>query len=461
MRILKTVLAGVLLCGAVGFDAQSLSLNDSVGICTHFGHGWEPEPLMSKAKDLGVGWIRDGIYWPEVEPQKGVYRIPPMTQRWVDEAHKQGLKVLFSFSKSNPNYDDFDADAYARAAAFVATALRGKVDAIEVLNEPNNASAGFRKRYGGEWAGIEKDGSTSPWLLKYVELLNKTAEAVKKANPQMKVVGLGAASSANLRALSELLPAVDGVTDHPYSSRSIPEISGKMEHDAGTGHENGDPGSFQYLVHAYRTRIQEAKTQKEIWFTEWGFSTFHDEGRPNPGHFSPFTLEEQGVYIQRRLLESLALGVDRSFIYDSRNDGSRPNEVEDNFGLLQEDLSLKPAFNMVQRVVGLTAHWKSLPSRSIRIESAGSFTVRAYLFQPLGGGTELVYWKVSALSEGEPLLATIKVQGCKPSGKLVANNLAHVGHTPLRSQVQAGALVLRSAPLLPEPQHVHLNCTVR
>jgi hypothetical protein len=453
--LLAGLLAGGIAHGHCASAEQSRAeRNDAVGVCTHFAHGWDIDATLPLIVDLGVGWVRDGIYWDQIELKKGVYRIPPETQRWIDRLHGAGIKILVSFSKPNSNYAPFDPDAYARAAAFIATEERGKVNAIEVLNEPNNASAGFRKVYGGEWAGFEKDGVTAPWMIKYVELLNKTAIAVKAANPEMKVIGLGANTEANLRGIEKGLAAqVDGVTDHPYSSRAEPEMLPFKRADL----TEAGPGSaldlvyrgqtFSALVAAYRQQLKKYNAgEKQIWFTEWGYTTFHEDGRPNPGNFLGFSEQAQAAYLQRRVIEGLAFGVDRSFLYDLRNDGTLPDEVEHNFGLATADLRLKPAYAAFRAVVRVSANWRPMPEVSIE-EAEKSETrtaLRAYAFSDRNRQIIIAAWRIGA---GDESIETTLAVPERLASSATATDLITGKELPVRVSGKREDAILLDLPL--------------
>ena len=102
---------------------------------------------------------------------------------WIHAARQAGLKIDLILAYGNPAYADrYDTDAYAKAAGWLARAVANDVQAIEILNEPNNF--GFRDTYGGRWNGNEPNGSVSPYLQKYVQLLNAAAKEIKLANPQ-------------------------------------------------------------------------------------------------------------------------------------------------------------------------------------------------------------------------------------------------------------------------------------
>ena len=87
---------------------------------------------------------------------------------WIHAARRAGLKIDFILAYGNPAYPDhYDTAAYAKAAGWLARELASDVQAIEILNEPNNF--GFRTTYGGAWNGNEPNDAVSPYVRKYVE----------------------------------------------------------------------------------------------------------------------------------------------------------------------------------------------------------------------------------------------------------------------------------------------------
>jgi hypothetical protein len=360
--------------------ASTKTLDYRVGVCTHFGlsgpylPNWNIETLIPKVADLGAGWIRDELYWNHYEREKGVYELPARTRAWIDAANAAGIKVLLIFNGSSKLYaDSYDAKAYAAAAANLARELKGKVGCIEILNEPHNF--GFSKYHGGEWNGVEKDGSVSPWIGKYVAFLNTAAQAIKSANPEMKVIGLGSVPPSNYRMLEMgIVPQVDGLVDHPYSMQLTAEIlpwadtPGQLKRD---GFVTADQrGTFASLIRLYRAASGRYSGPREIWLTEWGFTSYQ---QTKPDLFAGFTEEAQAKYLQRRLVETLSLGVEYSFIYSLKNDGSLRNNAEHNFGLLNMDNSAKPGFAAVRRVLDFlrsSSRMDTAPEINVLLENA-------------------------------------------------------------------------------------------
>jgi hypothetical protein len=258
--------------------------------------------------------------------------------------------VLLLLGYGNKIYaDPFSPPAYARAAAFLARHLADRVDAIEVLNEPNNPD--FGPTYGGKWNGKEDDGSVSPYVRAYAKVLAATVAAVKKANPRMLVVGYGAPAPATFRMIAlGPPPLLDGITDHPYSGdRKLPEFipyaatPDLLQRD---GIATAD-GQGTYRSQCALFRVQEAKygLHAALWNTEWGYSTALP---PNEKENEVVSPGEQAVYVLRRLLEARALGV-MSFYYLFRDDGGDIHKAWQNLGLVDINLKPKPAFYAFQR----------------------------------------------------------------------------------------------------------------
>lgn len=360
----------------------------SMGVQTHFGHGgtvttdsprhrsWDIQKSIQAASALGVGWIRDEIFWNQYETEKGRYQLPPRALEWIGAANAAGLKVLLIFNADRNNVqklysDPYNPDAYARAAANLARELRGEIHALEIINEPHNF--GYNRHYGGTWNGYEpQTGQDSPWIGAYVKLINTAASAIRRANPDVKIIGLGSPAPANFRKIAQgLASEIDGITDHPYSFRTIPELVPFVDHPAYAKRDGiltaDAQGSFASQVRLYREHSARHNGPKEIWFTEWGFPNYQEYP---PKQYAGYSLEAQAKYAQRRYAECLGLGVEMSIWYDLKDDGVDPYDPESNFGLMTFDFAPKPVYAAVQRLASFMIDWRasiSLPPDAIRI----------------------------------------------------------------------------------------------
>jgi hypothetical protein len=345
-------------CARAAAPPGTVQRDDRIGVCTHFSQNWPVGEVMPLIARSGAAWVRDDLNWADLEPAPEKYQIPSKARAWIQAAKQMGLKIDLILAYGNPAYaDHYDTDAYAKAAGWLARELAHDIQAIEILNEPNNF--GFRDTYGGEWNGNEPNGSVSPYLRKYVELLNAAAKEIKLANPHMTVIGLGTPAPASFRMIAlGLAPQVDGLTDHPYAG-SLPELipyPASPDFLQRDGIATADAtGTLASQVSMFRAQARKWGATDKLWHTEWGYATLPaKEG---------VSEETQAVYILRRLLESAAIGVEHTFIYDFKDDG-------ENFGLVKNDLSPKKSYLALQKITGLLAGMGTVSSaKQARIEN--------------------------------------------------------------------------------------------
>ena len=380
------VAAGLMLASARAAD-------DRVGVDTHFDQDWKPAEIMPLLTELGAGWIRDGVSWGDVEPVKHRYVVPDKTAAWLDAAHARHLHVLLILYYANKNYaDPFSPPDYAKAAAFLARALADRVEAIEILNEPNNPP--FGPTYGGSWNGNEPGGQVAPWVKKYAEVINAAVRAIKAANPKMKVVGYGAPAPATFRIMRlGVPPRLDGITDHPYSGpMKLPELvpyPATVDLVQRDGIATADrEGTYRSQCTMFRAEAaKDGLPHAELWNTEWGFATWFDQKAVPPSSILPDT---QAVYILRRLLEARALGV-MTFYYDLRDDGTDRTQEWQDFGLVDYQRQPKPAFAAFQR---FTAMFAGLEGNGGADD--GNESTRLYSYHRPGSTDEwFACWKVA------------------------------------------------------------------
>jgi hypothetical protein len=458
--LLRRIVLGVSCCQLVALTsvrAQSVpetpGRDDSVGICTHFSQNWSADVVMPLIAKSGAGWIRDDLNWADLEHTPGNYQIPAKTRVWLEIARKAGLKTDLILAYGNPAYPDhYDTAAYAKAAGWLAREVANNVQAIEILNEPNNF--GFRDLYGGSWNGNEANGSISPYVKKYVEILNAAAKEIKLANPHMTVIGLGAPPPASFRMIAlGLAPEVDGLTDHPYGGR-LPELiayPARPDILRRDGIATADAaGTLASQVSLFRSQAKKFGTTEKLWHTEWGYAT----ELPKPGK-PGMSEENQAVYILRRLLESEALGVEHTFIYDFKDDGEK-------FGLIRSDRTPKPAYSALQRltrvIAGLPMASSDLQARievvndpAVKQEGLGP---RCYTFS--GSGPQKIavaFWEAKPWDpNAAPESSTITFSPAIQAGHIFLCNLLSGNQTEIPGQWSKDHRLSVAVPLSGVPQ---------
>jgi hypothetical protein len=127
-------------------------------------------------------------------------------------------------------------------------------------------------------------------------------------------------------------------------------------------------GTFTSQVSMFRAQANKFGSTEKLWHTEWGYSTV--EAKPEKRQRA-LSQDTQAVYIVRRILQSYGIGVEHTFIYDFKDDGTDPYSDYENYGLVKSDRSPKESFFAVQRVARLLAGMPTAPSdQSASLESA-------------------------------------------------------------------------------------------
>ena len=276
-------------------------------------------PLLARA---GMKYLRDEMSWGSVEREKGVFEFSPRYDEYVDKARAAGIEPLIILDYSNPHYDDGNFPTsdeaiagFARYCAQVATRYRGRVRYFEVWNE---------------WTGgCGMSGKTGNTPENYVRMLGPAYAAVKEANPEAYVVGVGGEHSAWGYGMIErmfeagALKSMDAVSVHPYRYPGTPEATDLT-------------GELTRVVEL----IRKHGGSQPIWITEIGW--------PTQIGGSGSTEQHQARMIVRTYVQALSTGaVDRVFWYDFKDDGLDRMYNEANFGIIRNErfhCAPKPAY---------------------------------------------------------------------------------------------------------------------
>lgn len=304
-----------------------------LGVDTHFiNYPKAQSGLLDLARGVGVNSVRADTGWDAVEIRRGVYRIPSAWDEFVDKARERGIDPLLVLDYGNKLYDDGklprspDAiDGFVRFAIFVVKHFGSRVRHYEVWNEWNTGTGGY---YPG--------GSAEA----YRRLFDATYAAIKAIDPKAVVL-----ASAGYGDWYERLATIgvaahaDGVAIHPYAT-SAPAFGSPR--DAG-----GAERSAHWVINVedMMRRLSHGK-QIPLYVTEVGWST--STGRQ--GYSGP----QVAALAERSLLMLSALPYVRGvWWYDIIDDGSDAANVEDRFGLFDQNYSLKPTGRVFQSIAPL------------------------------------------------------------------------------------------------------------
>jgi polysaccharide biosynthesis protein PslG len=143
---------------------------------------------LKKMHDVGVRFVRRGVYWNKVEPQKGQYDFQDF-DRFQGDAEKLGMGVVACLFGNNKLHEDdpeggIQSEAgrkgFAAFAAQAAARYKGRQVLWEIWNEPNVATF-WRK------TGIGKHNSDE-FAAEYTALVKEVVPAMLKADPDCYVM---------------------------------------------------------------------------------------------------------------------------------------------------------------------------------------------------------------------------------------------------------------------------------
>ena len=256
------------------------------------------QAAFAGAKDVGATWTRLPFSWKDIEETPGVFTWQAADQQ-VANAVAAGVAVLGTITytpdfANHPDCPDHPCapapsmyDDFARFSAKVAVRYKGKVDAWEVWNEPNEQH--FWK--------------PAPQPAGYANLLRKTYAAIKYANSSATVVfgGLSTHPRNDPRWLTwrTFMDRFFNAGGAPYDKFAIhPYYSG------GRPMTPVADNPFYNLPKTQNYLASKGRGDKKIWITEFGYET---------GSLTP---TKQGERLREALTQVVKWGfVERLFIF--------------------------------------------------------------------------------------------------------------------------------------------------
>jgi hypothetical protein len=331
-----------------------------VGVQLHpFFDEQTPETVareLDLARDAGANSIRVDLNWSSLEingPEPDPDFVGRVDQL-VDGARERGLRVVVTmlstpcWASSAPEslkqgcrgrwwergvteYPPSDPTRFADAAAFVANRWGQDLAALEVWNEPN----------------YELFLRSSDPARDYGRILRAAYPLIKRERPELPVLA-GSFALADVKFLRQLYEdgriqgSYDAIAWHPYSHPYSP-----MARKSRAGVES----SFRDGADALRKVMRaNGDSRAELWATEAGATTCRkgvDERCVDPDTQARWVREYVELARQMPWLKAM-------FIYNLRDKGNDPDDVEQGFGLVRQDFSPKPAYEAFRAAVAGT-----------------------------------------------------------------------------------------------------------
>jgi hypothetical protein len=250
------------------------------------GCGYPVEPALDLLAAAGFDWVKQQVRWEEIEPEYGLPQWDCI-DRVVDGAEARGLHVLLSVTTSpawsRPWQERGRPEVLALLGEFclrMVERYRGRVDAVEVFNEPN---------LDREWGG-----QLDP--LAYAGLLEWAYYGIKQIDPGVMVISAGLAPTR----WNDWATAVD---DREYLRQMAEAGAGRFADCIGVHFNHGtssplEPGGeFERQMLDYYDAFDR---RLPLCLTEFGFATPDRTGGRLPSGFewaATTSAEEQAQWL--------------------------------------------------------------------------------------------------------------------------------------------------------------------
>jgi hypothetical protein len=324
----KLSLCICLLAGAGFGQIPRPVIPEGVGVNIHFVRGHERDLDLIAA--AGIKFVRMDFDWQQIEKSPGLYDwsaydelMLHLKQRgmrpiyildYTHSAYEPKVQSRFALEPhtpemhtASPRHPESIA-AFARWAAASAKHFRKDPVIWEIYNEPN----------GDFW-------KPKPNADEYAALALATAKAVREANRSATIVGPALSGFEwpfmETFLKSGVLQYIDAVSVHPYRDHKRPPETAGADYTRQRG-----------MIEQYAPKSRRGKIP--ILSGEWGYSS----------NTKGVSVDTQGEFAVRQQLSNLLNGVPLSIWYDWQNDGLDPDDNEQNFGIVNNDLSPKPGY---------------------------------------------------------------------------------------------------------------------
>jgi hypothetical protein len=321
---------------------------------------------LTRANDVGVGWIRQQIHWRDQEGPAGNYAWGELDDI-VADVNARGLKLLISVVRSPTFYtadggDGMPADpqALGNFVGALAEHYKGRVQAIQIWNEENLAHEN------GGYVELNDAG-------RYVELLKVAYTRIKQVDPSIIVVSGAPASTATNGpgvAISDMRyyramfayqngimrNYVDAVGVHPGGSANPPETLWPDEVSTAQGWTNDAPFYFRNIENVRALMVEYGMDDHPVWITEFGWATANST--PGFEFGQQISLELQADYIRRAMLMTVDRypWIEAMFVWNLnfaplRAQSGDPSHEQASFGILDANYQPRPAFFAIQQTI--------------------------------------------------------------------------------------------------------------
>ncbi len=325
---------------------------------------YKKELTMQQVSDLGAGWVKQQFPWDELEFSKGKFFDEKNNKdAWqkfdqiVALAEKYHLRIIARLDRapawarppgSSPGAPPSNLSDYADFVAAFIKHYRGRINFIQVWNEPNLTS---------EWdTGKPVDPAA------YAALLKAAYQRVKQVDPNVVVLAAPLAMTTeqtSLRGNMEDISYLSGM----YAAGAAPYFDILAANGYGLNDPPDKRAAFDRLNFGRASLMRAVMAQnhdelKPVWFDEYGWNAAPDSIPPDQRIWGQVSREQQATYTVQGI-EGAARQWDWAGVFNIwyfRQVGTLPpTSAEYYFDMVNVDFTREPVYGAVQATAH---HWQ-------------------------------------------------------------------------------------------------------
>jgi hypothetical protein len=280
---------------------------------------------VKSIQELGVGTIRVPLQWQSLKMRPGEYDWSSV-DRFVKEAWARKIQILFTIRTIFREEKAAEKDKHKKGAIQSSSVKRSAVDAKEWVYFAERLAL----RYRGQGVNYEIENEVNNetfWkgdLEEYLELLKNGYDAIKKADPQAKVLpsAMGCGITKNFESESA------GGGAWKRHDKWFQAILSTKKFDVVNVHDYYFPSGIAangQTFHSYLEHVQDLMKRSEagrfpVWITETGYVSSQADASSRKDNGSP---EKQALWLIEAYHQAFESGVEKIY-WLLLHDGKEP-----------------------------------------------------------------------------------------------------------------------------------------
>ena len=288
-------------------------------------------------KNAGITWIRDTLYWQNIEKTAGVYTWPTGFSDRLAYCSSLGIHVMVVLAYGNTLYGmASDGSAYPSTSAQL-TAYKNFC--VAAVNQYKGTGGINDFEIWNEFDNIFGDGATA--ALGYDTMLTTVYGPMHSANSSVNVIG-GVCCGDGLSTITAMVGQNSSICSYfdTFSAHPYPAIWGDTSPDNSVN--SIDVSAKAQAVNSY-IKSHNGNVAKPYWITEIGWSVMPSS--PLIGNWSlNVSPQEKATYSARVMALAMVpnSGINKVFYYSERDAGSSQFNTNDHTGYSNAKESIVP-----------------------------------------------------------------------------------------------------------------------